>query len=111
MELRERWVQALRSGDYPQDRHRLRTLKGFCCLGVLCDLVAQDRGWKWATFQHEDDVMMVLKTGTGSEGTYPPYGLLEDMGIEYCQRSILANINDKDGLTFAEIADKIESFK
>ena len=32
------WIAALRAGAYPQDRSYLRTLSGFCCLGVACDL-------------------------------------------------------------------------
>ncbi len=37
-EVMEKWVAALRSGKYPQTKAALRTEKGFCCLGVLCDL-------------------------------------------------------------------------
>jgi hypothetical protein len=36
------WVKALRSGKYKQDLDQLRTDKGFCCLGVLCDLYQKD---------------------------------------------------------------------
>lgn len=32
------WVAALRSGEYPQDVGALRTAKGFCCLGVACEV-------------------------------------------------------------------------
>ena len=34
----QRWVKALRSGKYKQTHNVLQDNKGFCCLGVLCDL-------------------------------------------------------------------------
>jgi hypothetical protein len=41
--IAERWVAALRSGDYQQGFCRLRSLDNrFCCLGVLCNLHAID---------------------------------------------------------------------
>ena len=37
-----KWVAALRSGDYKQTNSQLRNDKGFCCLGVLCNVHAQE---------------------------------------------------------------------
>lgn len=42
-EIKERWVAALRSGDYPQARSKLNDGTGFCCLGVLCEIAEQDQ--------------------------------------------------------------------
>lgn len=36
------WVDALRSGEYSQGQHRLRTDDNFCCLGVLCELHSKE---------------------------------------------------------------------
>lgn len=33
-----KWVKALRSGEYKQGRFNLKTEKGYCCLGVLCEI-------------------------------------------------------------------------
>lgn len=50
-DVRDRWVTALRSGDYAQGRHALALHRGqpddpslttYCCLGVLCDLAYRD---------------------------------------------------------------------
>ena len=41
-ELKDRWVAALRSGKYPQGTHSLKSCDRYCCLGVLCDLLADD---------------------------------------------------------------------
>jgi hypothetical protein len=43
-ELKQKWVEALRSGKYPQGINYLRTDQGYCCLGVLCDVID---GSKW----------------------------------------------------------------
>jgi hypothetical protein len=46
-EIKGRWVTALRSGKYRQGQGRLRREnETFCCLGVLCDIVAPDRWGK-----------------------------------------------------------------
>lgn len=53
-EIANRWVAALRSGEYAQTQGRLgeKNLEGgnaFCCLGVLCDLYREEYGtlaWK-----------------------------------------------------------------
>jgi len=45
--IMKRWVKALRSGKYKQIRGALNNGKGFCCLGVLCDISKKDLGIKW----------------------------------------------------------------
>ena len=37
-----KWAKALRSGEYKQTEGQLRGDNGFCCLGVLCNLHAQE---------------------------------------------------------------------
>lgn len=41
-EIKEKWIAALESGDYPQTMGKLQDDIGFCCLGVLCDLAVKD---------------------------------------------------------------------
>lgn len=36
--IKKQWVEALRSGDYPQTQGCLRDNAGYCCMGVLEDL-------------------------------------------------------------------------
>lgn len=44
--VRDRWVAALRSGEFQQGQFRLRQTRGdvtqLCCLGVLCELAVAD---------------------------------------------------------------------
>ncbi len=47
-DIKDRWVGALRSGEYKQGKGRLKTSDGnFCCLGVLCDLYLLETGGSW----------------------------------------------------------------
>ena len=42
-EFQKRWVSALRSGKYEQGRGQLnQNDKRYCCLGVACELIAND---------------------------------------------------------------------
>jgi hypothetical protein len=41
-ELKQKWLDALESGDYKQDTGRLKTLTGYCCLGVLCKVLGEE---------------------------------------------------------------------
>lgn len=38
-EQKDKWVAALRSGEYKQTKGRLYSGKGYCCLGVFCKAV------------------------------------------------------------------------
>lgn len=114
LEIKTKWLEALRSGKYKQgDRYlRRRTSEkgeGFCCLGVLCDIM-QPEGWR----DHSPDAQDVIVgfAGGGSEVVgvfqgYPPAALLDQAGLDVDTSRELARLNDQ-GRTFAEIADIIE---
>ncbi len=47
-EIKKRWIDALKSGEYKQGRGRLKDGGSYCCLGVLCDLFfreTEDTDW------------------------------------------------------------------
>ena len=47
-EVKEKWLAALRSGEYKQGRGKLCSLdKEYCCLGVLTDLYAKEHNQEW----------------------------------------------------------------
>ena len=74
--LKEKWVNALRSGKYKQGKGRLRTCVEatvdepnpdwkYCCLGVLCDLMEGGK-WNKAAFKyknHSDHVVLPASLG------------------------------------------------
>lgn len=46
-QVKEKWIDALRSGKYEQGSEKLRSVTGYCCLGVLCDLYSQEQDTEW----------------------------------------------------------------
>ncbi|MES2366991.1 MAG: hypothetical protein V4563_14040 [Pseudomonadota bacterium] len=88
--LAKQWVAALRSGKYKQGKGKLRRGDEFCCLGVLCDLVAHDE-WVGETFRQY-------------AGTLPG-SISEQVSVAHLR---LATMNDF-GKSFSEIADVIEA--
>lgn len=42
-EVKERWIEALESGKFPQTHRTLADANGFCCLGVLCEIAVEDQ--------------------------------------------------------------------
>ena len=53
-EIADKWVAALRSGDYKQVHAYLHTPAGYCCLGVLCEITKEEIGATW-TFPLDAD--------------------------------------------------------
>lgn len=111
-DIRQAWLNALRSGNYVQGSGKLRRAlnenapditEGYCCLGVLCDIV-RPFGWRPTTYgshqTHELD---------DGNGDYLSTTTLRELGITKAQQSQLANLNDKP-LTFHDIAGVIEAF-
>ena len=98
-EVIKRWVAALRSGEYKQARHALKTDTGFCCLGVLCDLAAKDGGSQWALRSPD------YYTYMGNSGVLPPvFRRFLGRGVN---ENKLVRMND-EGTSFDIIADYIE---
>lgn len=106
-EWADKWVEALRSGEYEQDRENLRSMLGYCCLGVLCDI---SKAGQW-----EGDHYQCDRQGDECDG-YLPRGVRQVTGVQSAAGAIfsregltsLASMND-DGATFEEIADTIEN--
>lgn len=101
-EVKQKWIDALRSGEYQQDRCSLKTLKGFCCLGVLTDLYLKEKNKDWVYTTQKGYVF------GGFEGS------LSNEVINWCdfpnlnKESILIEMNDYLGRNFQQIADYIE---
>jgi hypothetical protein len=89
-ELRDAWIDALRSGDYKQASGRLETPEGFCCMGVLAKVVG------------------VQPDPTSGRLADAFYG--ETVGLSEENQMKLARLNDKRKFSFERIADVIELF-
>lgn len=105
------WLKALRSGDYVQTNNALQRINadeegpaGYCCLGVLTD-VAIKNGCEIAAAPYEDTGLM----GYDGEIAYPPPSVARWAGELPINDLELATMNDGGGITFAEIADRLEA--
>ena len=102
-----KWISALRSGDYKQNKKGLLRTKGneFCCLGVYLDAVKKV---KWE--KTEGGYYMYM-----NEAEYLPARFVDDSFYSVAGASTprsglsgLATLNDADGITFKVIADMLE---
>ena len=115
-EIAEKWVAALRSGQYAQTTGTLRSADQFCCLGVLCDLYAKEKQVPWGKpapdlrmweFLGETDILPVAVQAWAGIDSADGYLPKEDYVLK---DQDLATYND-DGMTFSEIADVIEEYR
>ena len=87
--IKEKWINALISGDYKQGKLALRQKDEFCCLGVLCDLASKE------------GIVPLQIYGDNSDKTYS-YGFDEHGNQEWQQLPPLvaqwADIDDYSGL-------------
>lgn len=101
-ELKKRWVDALRSGMYEQGQKTLRSPSNrFCCLGVLCDVVAPE---EWQA--PDDNRPMGFSHMQGK--SMPSDGFLSSIDMPWHEAGKLARMND-DGKGFLTIAEYIEA--
>ena len=115
------WVDALRSGEYKQVGGRLKTLEGYCCLGVLCDL-AVDRGIIPAPILNVNSGLNLSVFTFGKQKLFLPSEVMEWAGVNSSTGDIplsdpavpasfstanLSKLNDS-GVDFKTIAEVIE---
>lgn len=111
-EVKQLWVDALRSGKYVQGRDFLNKDNKFCCLGVLCDIVKEDFGLQWEAHS----LLEPTKLSIGGSCSNVPlpitavYLRLNDLSARFDNAGYpLWRLNDKLELSFIEIADLIEA--
>jgi hypothetical protein len=98
-EIKQKWVEALRSGEYKQCRNVLRNDAGeMCCLGVLRELVSPGD-----------------TSSTDGRGEFPTQEFLNLVGFDtvhtggnYRQTANHYSAENDNGASFSEIADAIE---
>jgi hypothetical protein len=125
-DIKPRWIQKLRSGEYPQTSNALNRAEpdrftgneapvGYCCLGVLCDIAVEDGMGFWA--DTTDGVRAFYFNGSGTPhraflsddiAEWAGIKLGPDEDTDYDVVMDLMGMNDK-GRSFDEIADHIEA--
>jgi hypothetical protein len=107
-QIKQKWVSALRSGEYQQTKGRLRKEDKFCCLGVLCDLYGKENNVEWEPSTHYKNAYVFQDMAT-----ILPLSVMKWVGVGEGNPlvndgdSSLAELND-NGTTFNEIANLIE---
>lgn len=111
---RQKWTAALRSGDYLQGKHTLKTeADKYCCLGVACDLAARE-GVLDAFDQAATPVKSVqdwlgLHDDCGTTTDGHEYGPAHDDDGDVSQAHALTELNDEADWDFNQIADLIDA--
>ena len=94
-ELKQKWLEALRSGKYKQGTGLLRSKENyFCCLGVLCDII-DNKKWE---ITNSGDYCYEKSTVAPTSSS-----IIREGAIGH-----LMTLNDEAKSSFAEIADWIE---
>lgn len=106
------WLEALESGLYSQGQGYLKTARGYCCLGVACEVLLGAPTGSNKTLHDE-----TCATWNGSFG-YPPIQIVEMLGL-YDERGTpsriegvpfaLTDLNDNCEKTFKEIAATVRN--
>jgi hypothetical protein len=99
-EWADKWISALKSGKFKQSFGVLSNNEGYCCLGVLCKIVDDNRRFKPHETHPDRNTMSIV--GLKNMGGY--FGDNEDIDKD----KYLTNLNDS-GKTFEEIAEIIEN--
>jgi len=123
--IKKQWLKALRSGKYKQVKGDLRSFdgQGYCCLGVLCDVVKDYKSikgyWDGTGFiigrdgtrgLLPDEVAELASTKDGKlsvDGDLPMGTMFIEQKGQGDNGDTLVQLND-GGLTFEEIANVIE---
>lgn len=129
-DIKTKWVNALRSGEYKQTSMKLCDGTAYCCLGVLGDLYAKSHNTKWVAIL-DTDIDETVYTLLDSEFLLPsavmqwavvdedplvkiPNNIIAALSgdrehLVINKQTYLSVLNDNVGLTFNELADLIEA--
>jgi hypothetical protein len=126
-EVKTKWVAALRSGDYKQDYDTLNSGEGFCCLGVLAEVLEPGITGRDGKLENvrslsvalpaqklcrEHDIWNVLEQPTDAAlrenaKVVSPNAFLLGKNIRTVG-NLLMTINDGRSTSFGQLADFIE---
>lgn len=105
--IKEKWITALRSGEYKQGKDVLRSGDEFCCLGVLCDLICP-HGWsERESSTYVEGTMKPCTEHLLTQKVLPHGSILGVSGLYRSDARELADMNDC-GVSFIRIAKYIE---
>lgn len=99
-EYQIKWLDALRSGKYNQTVNGcLRDEHGFCCLGVVCDVIDSTKWLTKADWWEHDNYRLDVSEN-----------ILDLLNLSNYDMSMLIDYNDLYKLSFVQIAKKLEDY-
>lgn len=110
-DIKARWIEALRSGEYAQGMHVLRSPgDAYCCLGVLCDIAVKDGKGEWYDLAPDEggEHWNFRDEADGFSSTGLTRKIKDWSGIGFLDQDTLVHMNDGQGRSFKEIAQYIE---
>jgi hypothetical protein len=125
-EVKQKWIDALRSGKYDQGSEKLRSVQGYCCLGVLCDLYSKEQSKDWDFVECEETNLQPKDYWYfEGESEFLPDSVREWAGMACKNPSVRVDVTDNDdeddwfyhdeianlndsGYTFKELSNVIE---
>lgn len=109
-EFKQKWINALRSGEYPQSHGTLRDKDGFCCLGVGCAVAGMEVLIKPIRPPSKAEADVVEKWKAEYQKWMKideaNYLWIASQGVPNCDLWVM---NDERRMSFPEIADWIEA--
>jgi len=112
-EVKTKWLESLRSGDYSQGTNKLFDGKSYCCLGVLCDLYQKQSNQQWDQKASEFELTESFYCNDQSEvlsddvANWAGLDSNNPTVLNESSRVPLAELNDS-GYTFQELSNYIE---
>lgn len=103
LEIRDKWVKALRSSKYKKGKGVLRSRDCFCVLGVLCDVVDPNG---WVPDDNEDFYFYTYEKDR-QYGSIP-ISLRRGLKLTRSNEVTLWRMNDNGVLSFDDFANWIE---
>jgi hypothetical protein len=118
-QLRDKWITALRSGQYQQGQSYLKSNGAYCCLGVLCEIAGHEAaehspdgivGFLTTHAYPDDEPASEFAGPDGREESTATlsHRMLEELGLTGFNQDDLIEMNDTEAKNFDEIADWIE---
>jgi len=108
VELKNKWLAALRSGDYVQGNTFLLKDGKYCCLGVLCELAAKDNSRIIVGPGDRDDSIAFDSFANTVPISVMSQLITHNLPLYDVMWGTAIRMNDKERKTFPEIADYLE---
>ena len=113
--IKQKWVEALRSGEYSQGKFKLYDGTNYCCLGVLCNLYLNEKNEDWYYLANgvgnyycdgQSETLPQFVMDWAELDRHDPLVSVESNNLD---KTSISGLNDDLNYTFAQIADVIEA--